>query len=198
VVVNPTTTALNDLFASVALAVCLFSALRAMMTIRAKRFDDLDVDVSHVIMGAAMAGMLASPLNVLSNQAGVVIFLLIAGFFVASAISARRRSVVHHHHHVLHYPVHAMMALAMSYMYWLNESPGSAHQVMAMGTAPINGDPGFTALFVLALGVSAVWNIDALSRFNRIDASGIASARGEIVSHVLMCATMGYMLVLML
>jgi hypothetical protein len=129
-----------------------------------------------------------------------------------------------HGHHVSHYLIHMVMAGAMVDMCW--RAGGSGGTRMAMGPSSGSaGDPGLTLLVVAVVLGSAVWQLDSMSRFARptappalvlagpgADGAATTAAepapppveqpflapRTEVGCHVLMCVTMGYMLILML
>ena len=73
---------LNDFFAAVMLAVALYSAGRLVVARVWSRPTHRDVDVAHVLMGTAMAGMLVSDLNPIPNGLWEVVFSSLAAWFV--------------------------------------------------------------------------------------------------------------------
>jgi hypothetical protein len=106
------------------------------------------------------------------------------------------------------------MSCSMLYMYFAAAPRAVGGSAMAAGAAP--GTADFVALplfFVAMLAISAVWHVDALSRFSRpafAMAGGISVApedpvaapwlapRLEMGCHIAMCVAMAFMLVLML
>lgn len=187
---------LNDAVAVLLLAVSAYSLVELAGAIRRRTRDDADINVSHLLMGVAMAGMLNASWNFVSNPVGEIVFGVLALWF-AALIVLSRTGRGGHARHVLHYPVHLVMAGAMVYMYWLAGSTGTGGSMMSM--TPTNGDPLFTFLFTIALFVSAAVTLNATSRtVVGVERSGNVLALTERVSHVLMCLGMAYMLILML
>jgi hypothetical protein len=171
---------LNDIFAAVMVAVALYSAGRLVAARTWSRPIHRDVDVTHVLMGTAMAGMLVSDLNPFPTGAWEVVFSLLAAWFVWRCYQfARDPNPSNGHHRHVHRLsrrlIHLVMALAMLYMY-LAAVPavvGSGGGSMAMGAAT-----GATAnfvllplLFIVALFVSGIWEVDRIGHLSLADAT---------------------------
>ena len=231
---------LNDFFAGLMLAVALYSVGRLVAARAWSRPTHRDVDVAHVLMGTAMAGMLVSDLNPIPNGLWEVVFSSLAAWFVWRCYQFVRdpsTGIAYHQHvhRLSRRTIHLVMSLAMLYMY-LAVVPAAVGQggSMAMGAAT-GGTSHFVLLpllFIVSLFASAIWELDRLGRMSRAyalqvqTAPGFASvgggsltapekseptleradeerppwlaARLEGVAHVVMCVTMGYMLILML
>jgi Domain of unknown function (DUF5134) len=231
---------LNDFFAAVMLAVALYSVGRLVAARVWSRPTHRDVDVAHVLMGTAMAGMLVSDLNPIPSGPWEIVFSCLAAWFVWRCYQFVRdpSTGIEYHLHVHRLSrrmIHLVMSLAMLYMY-LAVVPAAVGQEgsMAMGAAT-----GATShfvllplLFIVSLFGSATWELDRLGRMSRSYAVQVRAApafasvgggsltapekseaglepvdeerppwlapRLEGVAHVVMCVTMGYMLVLML
>ncbi len=118
---------LLDIFAAVMLVVAAVSAARLAIAWRAGRRSDpdADIDVSHLLMGLAMAGTLAASLRTLPSGAWEVIFGALTAWFayrVAREYHGRGlRALVSEHHapHLLH-------SAAMLYMFLALRPPASA------------------------------------------------------------------------
>jgi hypothetical protein len=130
---------LLDIFAAVMLLVAAVSAARLAIAWRAgRRADpDADIDVSHLLMGLAMAGTLVVSLSTLPAAAWEVIFGALTTWFayrVAREYRSGRglRALVSEHHapHLLH-------SAAMLYMFLALRPPASS-----AGSA---GMPGMSA-----------------------------------------------------
>ena len=214
-----------DFFAAVMLAVSAYCATRLAVFRHLHRTLHSDVNVAHVVMGVAMAGMLAPALNLLGDTAWKVLFTGLAAWFTAkSAVFIARRGLrgrsSDHIHGVSHYLTHLVMSCAMLYMYLAGVSITTAHAT-GMAMAPVAGTADFVALplcFIVVLAASAVAHVDALGRFSpvRVAAAaggtttgGLASAGGredrrwlaprlEMGCHIAVCVAMAFMLVLML
>lgn len=231
---------LNDVFAAVMLAVAAFSAGRLVAARRWSRPTHVDVDVSHVLMGTAMAGMLVSDLSPIPNGLWEVVFSLLSAWFVWRCVQFARDPSTgfgrgQNVHRLSRRLIHLTMSLAMLYMF-LAAVPVAAGSggSMAMGAAA-GATANFVLLplvFIVSLFASAIWELDRLgheapSRIVQTRAvPAFASARSgsptasvgsggsgraasdagaawlsprlEGVCHIVMCVTMGYMLVLML
>ena len=232
---------LNDIFAAVMVAVAVYSAGRLVAARRWSRPTHQDVDVAHILMGTAMAGMLVSDLNPLPNGVWEVVFSVLAAWFVWRCYQFVRDPSTglgydQHVHRLSRRLIHLVMSLAMLYMF-LAAAPtavGSGGS-MAMGAAT-GATTNFVLLplvFIVALFASAIWELDRIGRSVPVSlpqnqtAPALASVgagsptasensnadgcrvwddanapwlapRLEGASHIAMCVTMGYMLVLML
>ena len=231
---------LNDIFAAVMVAVALYSAGRLVAARAWSRPTHRDVDVAHVLMGTAMAGMLVSDLNPIPSGVWEVAFSSLAAWFVWRCYQFVKDPTtgIGYHQHVHRLSrrlIHLVMSLAMLYMYLAAvpaavESGGS----MAMGAAT-GATTHFVLLplvFIVSLFASAIWELDRLGRMSPAYAAQVQAApafaslgggtltdsenseaalegvdeegppwlapRLEGVAHIVMCVTMGYMLVLML
>lgn len=231
---------LNDFFAAAMVAVALYSAGRLVAARVWSRPTHRDVDVAHVLMGTAMAGMLVSDLNPIPSGVWEVVFSSLAAWFVWRCYQFVRdpSTGIEYHQHVHRLSrrmIHLVMSLAMLYMY-LAVVPGAVAPggSMAMGAAT-GATTHFVLLplvFIVSLFASAIWELDRLGRMSRVFAAQVQTApafasvggasltaperseptrervdeerpawlapRLEGVAHVVMCVTMGYMLVLML
>ena len=231
---------LNDIFAGMMLAVAVYSAGRLLVARVWARPTHRDVDVAHVLMGTAMAGMLVSDLNAVPSGAWEVVFAVLAAWFVWRCyqfVVDPSTGIGHdqHVHRLSRRLIHLVMSLAMLYMF-LAASPSAVGSggSMAMGAAT-GSATNFVLIplaFIVALFASAIWELDRIGRLSPSSpaqsqvAPALASlgARGsdvsensdvidpamdtprapwlaprfEATSHIIMCVTMGYMLVLML
>jgi hypothetical protein len=112
---------LLDIFAAVMLVVAAVSAARLVIAWRAGRRSDpdADIDVSHLLMGLAMAGTLAASLSTLPSGAWEVIFGALTAWFAYRVAREYRgrglRALVSEHHapHLLHSAAMLYMFLAL-------------------------------------------------------------------------------------
>ncbi len=161
---------LPDTFAGVMIAVSIYCSVRLLTSRRLRRRINVDVNIAHVTMGVAMAGMLVPALTILPTGlweaffAGLgAWFLWQSARFVARHLAAGAERDLHH---VSHYLTHLVMSCAMLYMYLVTSAGGATSAgAMAMGgasgaTANFVGLPLF---FLIVLSLSAVWHIDSLS-----------------------------------
>ncbi|HET9897623.1 MAG TPA: DUF5134 domain-containing protein [Streptosporangiaceae bacterium] len=160
-------------FAAIMLIVAALSACRLVASRSWSRpAPDSDIDGAHILMGIAMAGMLATGLRTLSNLPWVAVFAVVTGWFgwrVAAETRAKSgpgaKLASHHLPHLIH-------GAAMMYMFaavtTTAASGGSqSGQVMSdmsgvggMGTLSV---PVIGLAFVLIMAAWAVWDVDQLS-----------------------------------
>lgn len=169
-------------FAGLMVAISLYCIGRLLLAKRLNRRNHYDVNVSHVLMGAAMAGMLVPSWNYVPNGLWEVIFALIALWFTGLSIQfvvqhGLKGTDDAHAHHISHYLIHMVMACAMLYMYWVGAPTAGSNMSMA-SRATSAGDPGLTLLLVAILFGSAVWQLDAISRFAPRQLSLVGASSG--------------------
>jgi len=210
-------------------AVSTYCSARLLLARHMRRRINVDINIAHVSMGVAMAGMLVPALTTLPTGLWEAVFVGLAAWFGWQSTVFVARHVGEGPpgdlHHVSHYLTHLVMSCAMLYMYFA-ASPASATNGggMAMGAAGGTADyVGLPLFFLAVLSVSAVWHVDRLSVLSRqpvlvggggpgaepghVPSATLAAGRGsqpflapraEMLCHIAMCITMGYMLVLML
>jgi hypothetical protein len=202
---------LADTLAGVMLATSAYCVLRLLLAWRWKRSMHDDINLAHVAMGVAMAGMLVASLRTLPSGWWVAVFSVMTAWFVVKVVRLARRGIAgwdeDRMHHVSHFSTHLLMAGAMLFMFLvqpaLPDAGANPHVRLAGGgmpAAPAGGaGSGLAYLLVVVLLLSAIWHADGLSRF-RAPAIGAArrwlAPRSEAGAHIAMCVTMGYMLVL--
>ena len=114
-----------DIFAAIMLVVAAVSAARL---VAARPWQPgavvTDTDISHLLMGIAMAGMLAASLTTLPNGAWVVVFAVLAAWFGYRVVrdyqasGARALAVGHCAPHLVH-------SAAMVYMFAAITAPAA-------------------------------------------------------------------------
>ena len=177
---------LNDSFAVVMAVVAVYSAGRLGAAKAWSRPTHVDIDLSHVLMGTAMAGMLVAEINPIPAGVWEVVFALLAAYFVVRCYRFIGEHGVEgededHVHHLSHYLTHLVMAGSMLYMYRaaVPAPGGSPRAGMAMG--PATGTTADFVLlplgFLLVLFASGVWELDGIQRFS----PGQQRDRGELV-----------------
>jgi Domain of unknown function (DUF5134) len=160
--------------AAVMVAVSLYCVGRLIFARLWGRLNHTDVNVSHILMGAAMAGALVPSHNPVSRGVGEVVFGVLGAWFLARSglFLARRagsdRTGPPQDHHLSHYPIHMVMAGAMVYMYAVG-TPRVGGQgpamLMSVTTAGPQGYVALSLLFVVGLFGSAVWQLDGITQF---------------------------------
>jgi Domain of unknown function (DUF5134) len=162
---------LLDIFAAVMLLVATVSAARLALARRADR--DADIDVSHLLMGIAMAGTLVASLSTLPALAWEIVFAALTVWFacrVTREYQAGRglRALVSEHHapHLLH-------SAAMLYMF-LALRPATGQSTSAMAGMSAGGQslrlPTLALLFAFLLCAYVVADL------NRVPAPRLSPA----------------------
>ena len=161
-----------DIFAAIMLVVAAVSAGRLVAARPwqhgARRAALADIDVAHLLMAIAMAGMLTASLQTLPNGAWSVIFALMTAWFGYRVIRDARVSGVR----ALaggHCAPHLIHAGAMLYMFVAFTAPaahgsggmgGMAGGMSGMGSLQL---PFLAFVFALALIGYSIWDLDQLS-----------------------------------
>ena len=172
-----TPTWILDILAALMLAVAAVSAARLGLARPWRKGAVVtDTDVSHLFMGIAMAGMLASGLTTLPNAAWEVIFALLAVWFgyrvVSDARSNGARALAGGH-----CAPHLVHSAAMLYMFLALAAPAPGGPGMgSMGGASAAHAlkyPSLAFVFALILIGYSTWDLDQLSgkRYSRAGAS---------------------------
>ena len=167
-----------DVFAALMLVVAAVSAARlaVMRPWPAGRLAAADVDVAHLLMAIAMAGMLAASLATLPDTAWKVIFGLMTAWFAwrvwrdTSANGVRALADGHCAPHLVHSGSMLYMMLALA-------TPAGGSGTGGMGGMSGSSGPGMQVLeyptlafaFALILAGYSVWDLDQLSgrRYSR-------------------------------
>jgi hypothetical protein len=151
------------------------------------RTTHFDVDVGHVAMGVAMAGMLVESFRTLPAGVWEVIFGCLSGWFGVQIVRFVSRWGIRgwdddHLHHASHYVTHLAMALAMLYMFldpaMSRMSVGSTSMTMTGSSASSATASGLPLVLAFVLLVAAVWYADSLTRFVREGAVAGGSGHG--------------------
>lgn len=161
---------LPDSFAGLMIAVSIYCSVVLLTSRRLARRINLDINIAHVTMGVAMAGMLVPTLTTLPTGLWEAVFAGMGTWFLWKSVRFVARRVgtdaQRDLHHVSHYLTHLVMSGGMLYMYLAAPAAApAAFGSMAMG-APAGATANFVGLpllFVIVLSVSAVWHIDTLS-----------------------------------
>jgi hypothetical protein len=175
-----------DIFAAIMLMVAAVSAARLVAARPWQRGAVVtDTDISHLLMGIAMAGMLASSLTTLPNSAWVVVFAVLTAWFgyrVARdyrATGARALAVGHCAPHLVH-------SLAMVYMFAAIAAPaaggggmGGMGGMSGMSTLHV---PTLAFLFALILIGYTIWDLDQLSGLRHGFTAVVAGAASPVLA----------------
>jgi len=165
-------------FAAVMIATAVYCVSRLVSARRWRRPTEYDVDGVHVLMGAAMAGMLVPRLNVFWDGGWEVIFAAAMAWFGGRAIHGYR-----HHparsHRAPHDLEHLLASGAMLYMLIAASARSAGHgSGYAMAMAGPSGSRFPTLALVLALGLFGyvIWTTDKLTSLAPVAALGAAAA----------------------
>jgi hypothetical protein len=167
-----------DIFAAIMLVVAAVSAARL---VAARPWQPgaiiTDTDISHLLMGIAMAGMLASSLTTLPNSAWAAVFGVLTAWFGYRVVrdyrasGARALAVGHCAPHLVHSAAMLYMFLAITG----SVAGGGAGMGDMSGMAGMSGMTGTSTLsyptlafpFALILIGYTIWDLDLLSSLRR-------------------------------
>ena len=167
---------LDRSLAALMMVVALYSGARVVAARRWARPTHVDVDLAHLLMGIAMAGMLTASLNPVPTGVWEIAFGALGAWFVYRCVRFVRTKGLEgrdddHVHHLSHYLTHLVMVGAMLYMYAV-ATPGvgasrDAGMAMNGATGSASRSVALPLLFVVVLLASAVWELDGIGRFTR-------------------------------
>jgi Domain of unknown function (DUF5134) len=179
-----------------------------------------DVELSHLAMGIAMAGMFVPPWAFGPSWVWELIFAGLLVWFTVRAI----QSIQHFGLHVPHTAIHSVMSFAMLLMFWYPAGSSSGGMSMSMAAGQARVDPGLAFLVAFVLFGSAIFTVASPNKGathfgthgagsltvaaadgrEQVESSG-AELLGVVrnpslidASHVVMCIAMGFMLILMI
>ncbi len=215
------------LFAVLMLAVAAYCSTLLVFSLAVSRRGGRDVEISHIFMGIAMAGMFVGTWAFGRTAVWVLIFgALMVWFIVQSVLSVGKYGI-----HLPHAAIHAVMNFAMLLMYWypMTSTTGS----MSMSSAGPKLDSGVAFVVAFILLASAVFTLAspnkgashfgshapawALAAAGQSGAPGTGASTTEVprssavlrveevvatpwlvdLSHVFMCIGMAFLLLLM-
>jgi hypothetical protein len=127
---------LTGVFAALMLTVAAYCAGRLVAARRWRRPTEVDTDVGHVLMGAAMAGMLVARLRILPAATWEAVFAGGAAWFAWQLLQSRRRTPASPWR-CLHPAPHLVECAAMLYMFGVLPAalPGRGAAVSMAGMA---------------------------------------------------------------
>jgi len=213
------------LFGVLMLAVAAYCFTLLILSVPTHRRAGRDVEISHIFMGVAMAGMFVGQWAFGRSAVWEIIFgALLIWFLVESIQSVRTYGL-----HLPHAMIHAIMSIAMLLMYWFPMGASAGAMSMSASTTGPKLDSGVAFVVAFILFASAIFTLASpnkgASHFgSHAPAYALVGATGsdlpqvrpeggndaavvvdEIVatpwlvdlSHVVMCIAMGFMLLLM-
>jgi hypothetical protein len=136
-------------------AVAAYGLLLLVTLAAERRSSGRDVEISHVAMGVAMAGMFVPAWAFGPDVLWELIFVVLLVWFAARSVQSVRTWGLH----VPHTAVHAVMSCAMLLMYWFPS--GTSRHAMSMTASATGGriDPGLSFLIAFVLFGSAVFTV---------------------------------------
>jgi hypothetical protein len=215
------------LFGALMLGVAAYCLTLLVLGALTNRPAGRDVEISHLFMGVAMAGMFVDAWSFGSAAFWEIVFaLLMVWFLVAGVQSVQRYGL-----HLPHALIHAAMNFAMLLMYWFPMGTSSGAMSMSMSSASAGRlDPGLALVLTFSLCASAIFTLaspvkgrthfgshaplyamsGATGRDVDAGRSGGACSPRAVgiegivatpwlvdVSHVVMCVAMAFMLILL-
>ncbi len=218
-----TPSGLYYLFAALMLAVALYGLALLVVSAVERHAGGRDVELSHVAMGVAMSGMFIPGWSFGPNVLWELVFAALLVWFVVRTV----QSVQAWGLHVPHTAIHALMSFGMLLMYWFPLGSTSGAMAMSTSAASGRMDPGLAFLIALVLFGSAIFTIASPNKGATHFGThcgpratvAASDGRGGVVvapaattrltgiiatpslldaSHVVMCAGMGLMLILMI
>jgi hypothetical protein len=198
---------LTGIFAAVMLTVAVYCAGRLAVARRWQRATELDTDAGHVLMGAAMAGVLVARLRILPAATWEAIFAAGAAWFAWQLLQSRRRAPAAWR--CPHPAPHLVECAAMLYMFLVlppltgRAAAAGLAGVAGMGASAAGSRYSFLALVMGLFMVGYVARVaDRLpsARVSESDrpARPYLAPRCAALCKIAMGLTMTYMLVLML
>jgi hypothetical protein len=177
-----------DIFAALMLAVAAVSVARL---VAARPWQPgaviTDTDISHLLMGIAMAGMLAAGLTTLPNTAWEVIFGVLTVWFGyrvvrdARANGTRALAGGHCAPHLVHSGAMLYMFLALT---TTAATPGSGMSGMGGSAMQMLRYPTLAFVFALILIGYTIWDLDQLSTLRHGLTAAVAGATSPVLAGV--------------
>jgi hypothetical protein len=215
------------LFGLLMLTVAAYCVVLLVSSVATKRRAGRDVEVSHLFMGVAMAGMFVGRWAFGPSAFWELIFGALSAWFLVESIQSIRRYGLHLSHALIHVVMNFTMVLV--YLFPIGSSSISGSMSISMASTGARLDPGISFLLAIVVFASAIFTLASpykgSSHFGshapayalagrvgsaptslRMEDSTPTVALEEIVaapwlvdvSHVVMCIAMGFMLLLMI
>lgn len=148
------------LFGVLMLALATYCLCLLVTAARVRRAPGRDVEISHLAMGLAMAGMFVPAWAFGPNNAWELIFLGLLMWFVVRSLQSIRLFGLH----VPHTAIHGLMSFAMLLMYWFPMGSTSRAVSMSMGSGGARMDPGLGLVVAFVLFASAIFTVASPNR----------------------------------
>ncbi len=145
-------------FGVLMLTVAAYCLTLLILSVGTNRPAGRDVEISHIFMGVAMAGMFVGQWSFGRTAVWEIIFgVLMVWFLVESIQSVRRYGL-----HLPHALIHATMNFAMLLMYWFpmaSSASGAMSMSMSASATIPRLDPGVALVVAFILFASAIFTL---------------------------------------
>ena len=168
---------LTGIFAVLMLTVAVYCAGRLAVTRRWRRPTELDTDAGHVLMGAAMAGMLVARLRILPAATWEAVFAVGAAWFAWRLVKSRGRTAAASWR-CLHPAPHLIECVAMLYMLF------AAAPLTARAAAPLTARAAAQLIAPAAAPLTA--------RAAAAGMAGLAPSRFSVLALLMALFMVGY------
>ena len=213
------------LFGVLMLAVAAYCLSLLVLSVTTRRPAGRDVEISHIFMGVAMAGMFVGQWAFGPSAIWEIIFGVLMVWFVVESV----QSITRYGLHLPHALINAVMGFAMLLMYWFPMgSSASGAMAMSSSSGPrLDSGVAFVVAFILL--ASAIFTLASPNKgathfgthapaYAIVGAEGSERSAGHVgddpdsagaveailatpwlvdLSHVVMCIAMAFMLLLM-
>jgi Domain of unknown function (DUF5134) len=206
---------LTDLLAGVMLVVAAYCAGRVVFARLRHRPTEHDIDLLHVLMGVAMAGMLASRLSILNNHIWEALFAAAVVWFAVRTVLALRGA---DRTDVVHRIPYLLAPAAMLYMYLApisaaGGSGGGGMAGMADSVGAASRYPIIDLFLIVCMVGFAVLTTDRTMLTSSATPGGLEVPGTQVAAgshcgplapraanccHIAMSVTMAYMLIVLL
>lgn len=144
------------LFAVAMLAVAAYAICLLVVSWKLNDPAGRDIDIAHLFMGTAMAGMFVADWSFWPNGFWELAFFLLLVWFTFRSV----QSIRHFGLHVPHEGIHAAMSFSMLMMYWFPASSSSSAMSMSMSSSShAMLDPGIGLFLVVLFCGSAIFTL---------------------------------------
>jgi hypothetical protein len=162
--------------------VSVYCLCRLYAARRWNRRNATDVNMFHVLMGPAMAGMLVPRWNLLPTSIWATAFVIMGAWFLfrsvgVAALYRGSSGALPFARGFTHYPIHLIMAIGMLFMYRVGMQSTDHGRGMSMSGTAVSTNSGIvSALILVVLLISATWQLDAIGNLTAAKLNAKTSA----------------------
>lgn len=183
--------------AAIALATAAYCVGRLIAAAFLGRRIEYDIDLTHVVMGVSMAGMLVSRLSFIGATVWKAVFTVAAAWYavriIVSSLGRQHRS-----HRMRHYTGHLLSTGVMLYMYVTPTAPANDMNMvmptLPAGTHPVTLAPVF-AMVLFAYSIRVAGRI-SMAAAPTAHCGGPLAPRAGLTCDAVMSLAMGVMLII--